>query len=1079
MMWGDPERAASMEQGGDQLATLLFQISSPAHIPWGDQRWQELLHGYDVWVHIDDNNPLVEQACRSMVKHAEVSSNLAALSLHVTRMMRDLTRDVRTLNLYQTAKANAKSIGEMEDERLLVADFSKRISCVAKARATAGALQVLRLLCHPVIVEASKDSESSVANTREVFTYHTRGDLISDQQAGYPLLHSLLDFISTLGMGRNAPIATRESDQNILRTPEIYDSAVFSFQLLFVLCGTQLYQPFQSSFERFSSCHYFLEEVFRQPNEDDGEYETTENNNLQIFWSSNRSGGSGSTRSIGNGSSNRINKRSKLKQRRAKSGRRRLWTPRAILETCLDWQLHRPSAPERSIAHYYYVLAKSAVDAKGGEKPGQDGLYENYMVVQAVSPNGQNLESDNGASDASSDLISMATSTSISNDKRYTRANGRASTKRNSLIVDTTRGILTLSGSIIFLPFRLVSLVYGVFRSGNGHDSNDLNRAAIMKKLNSARYSRTRDILWLSDTLLADLACSLILLLVSNNRNGEKNNAFRVDLKNLTDNRWNSDNERLGLTLPDLPIFSDEGNSIRLENVGMTDQNETESLSTNPPNQKISSSTSSIGESPLTLNFESLFLSFGNTLHTELGALLLYTILQSSPSVAESLAVRSDLDNLVMPLLRTLYFAARSNTFMAKDYGTKRRSSSGTTTLDIRSCPFRTQSQLYVIIILLLIFSQDSSFGRDVFRRAIILTVPWYKERNLKCINLGSVVILTLLRLLVFTLNRLDDVFLMNNCCAVLENLAPSVADLHEYAAMRLVSVTVNVMKKHAKLALAASHNRTDTGDENDGNVDDKPSNSNDPLEMHAEVAHCLLGLIRNGLSPKNVEDNKHLIYALVYHQADLLNLSKLKHTASKKKKKSTTKKKLYASAYTSRIVNVILKASELIQGESARSAPKALKTLERQMNDLKEAVLAADNEIANKSSSHRKPTSEGANHAVSKGSDAHYGGDEEDIRYTRSNSNSNALLSVSDDDFTYSYEEEADPEVFFVPYVWDLIVSAVTASTVEWKKDNIQAFALLDKVNEDEALVAERDTPTPDASLTSAEFSKNADEMV
>ena len=158
-------------------------------------------------------------------------------------------------------------------------------------------------------------------------------------------------------------------------------------------------------------------------------------------------------------------------------------------------------------------------------------------------------------------------------------------------------------------------------------------------------------------------------------------------------------------------------------------------------------------------------MSFGRTLHTESGALLLYTILQSSPSFAESLAVRSDLDSVVLPLLPTLYFASRSNTFMAKDYTSKcssitaKDTSSSMSLLDIRSCPFRTQSQLYVVVVLLLLFSQDLSFGRDVFRQVIVVTVPWYKERRLKCINLGSVILLTVLRSVLFTLNRLRDVF--------------------------------------------------------------------------------------------------------------------------------------------------------------------------------------------------------------------------------------------------------------------------------------------------------------------------------
>jgi len=65
----------------------------------------------------------------------------------------------------------------------------------------------------------------------------------------------------------------------------------------------------------------------------------------------------------------------------------------------------------------------------------------------------------------------------------------------------------------------------------------------------------------------------------------------------------------------------------------------------------------------LTINFEELFHSFGGILHNEVGSLVLYTLLQSSPIFAKSLAVRSgnDLENLVLPLLRTLYVSSSSS----------------------------------------------------------------------------------------------------------------------------------------------------------------------------------------------------------------------------------------------------------------------------------------------------------------------------------------------------------------------------------------------------------------------------------
>jgi hypothetical protein len=48
-------------------------------------------------------------------------------------------------------------------------------------------------------------------------------------------------------------------------------------------------------------------------------------------------------------------------------------------------------------------------------------------------------------------------------------------------------------------------------------------------------------------------------------------------------------------------------------------------------------------------------------------------------------------------------------------------------------------------------------------------------------------------------------------------------------------------------------------------------------------------------------------------------------------------------------------------------------------------------------------------------------------------------------EDFIFTYEEEADPEIFFVPYVWEVIVCVVTSSSVAWDKNRIQIFPLLD----------------------------------
>jgi hypothetical protein len=249
-------------------------------------------------------------------------------------------------------------------------------------------------------------------------------------------------------------------------------------------------------------------------------------------------------------------------------------------------------------------------------------------------------------------------------------------------------------------------------------------------------------------------------------------------------------------------------------------------------------------------------------------------------------------------------------------------------------------------------------------------------------------------------------------------NVSPSVVALHEYASMRLASVAVTVMKKHAKLAASAS-----PVDKRANELEEEDLNS--PLAMHEEVAHTILAVIKQSVSAVNLGENLHLIYALVYHQMDLIKLCR--------------NKSLYSSKETERIASVTLKAASLIQEEGARTAPKALKVLENQIDSLVKAANGAD---ARTQSKQRKQSS----------------GD----------------TSREDDDFTFTYEEEADPEIFFVPYVWELIVCCITSTSISWRKDKIRAFAILEEVEE----VHETHGNDYEGVPTTSGFA-NADEMV
>ena len=101
------------------------------------------------------------------------------------------------------------------------------------------------------------------------------------------------------------------------------------------------------------------------------------------------------------------------------------------------------------------------------------------------------------------------------------------------------------------------------------------------------------------------------------------------------------------------------------------------------------------------------------------------------------------------------------------------------------------------------------------------------------------------------------------------------------------------------------------------------------------------------------------------------------------------------------RILNVASKAASLIETDgSARTAPKALKILSDHIDQIRNAV--ADGRKRNEQ-----------------------------------------------EEFTFTYEEEADPEIFFAPYVWEVIVCALTSASIEWNKNQIRVFPLLEELLE------------------------------
>jgi hypothetical protein len=876
-----------------------------------------------------------------MTKHASTSSNLAGMVWHVNSMLKEIIKSLESLKKNDNA--------------------SVKISLVGKSRVVCGALNLLRIMIHDVIISYANDTDG----LRKALMYTSRNSTNKNEDVSHELMDVLMTYICLC--------VTKDIAIEIYSTAELYDALVFSLNVLLVLSSTQLYQTFVSSFQmednlRFQ-CNYFLDMVMIEARQ------------RQVDM-----------------------KEGKLKSIK---GYPYKWTSQCLLSIIFKWMTERPRPPHRSIAGHAAEMAKMVAIEVKGEKVDSDGLFENHTVVLASTQK-------KGAPENS--ILDHANRSSVERNVLPHRSSSR-------VLIDATNKVLTVSTSLLLLPFRLMVLALKALGQsphllgGGKLTAEDIKRKELLALYEggaSVEASPTNDVLWLSDSPIADLGTALFLIYTNSLRASAadtsiedislRTNPFRVDLASLDDNRWENYSNRKddGFLGEETDVF---------ETIDLS-QSETDRQSAlhhyrNPEKSNL-----------LTVNFEHMFECFERTLHSEIGALSLYTLIHSSPIFAASIAIRSDLDRLVLPLLRTLYFSSSISRHISGRTVVKDSISS----VDVRQHPFRSTSHLYLITILLLIFSQDASFGPVCFRRTNIQLVSWYKERQLKNISLGSLLISSLVRCMTFNLNRMSDPFLLSNCCAVLLNISPHIENIHSYAAMHLVSVLISTMKRYTVLVI-----------KNGG----KPASEEDVtsiLGMYSESCRILLQVVKHAIRKKTVDKNLHLVYALVYHQRDLTTVLNAKSSP-------------FQEVDAERIQNVISAANEIIKEASARTAEKSMDALTQNLDVLKRRMKK------------NGPHSNSSNASVDS---------------TVSDSTMTGM-----EDFKFTYEEESDPETFFVPYVWEVVVCTVTSGSLEWDRTNIKAFQLLQNIMSSGQDVGQQEQSVAQSQSTMTGYSQDIGDVV
>ncbi|KAL8162708.1 hypothetical protein V2J09_014197 [Rumex salicifolius] len=241
--------------------------------------------------------------------------------------------------------------------------------------------------------------------------------------------------------------------------------------------------------------------------------------------------------------------------------------------------------------------------------------------------------------------------------------------------------------------------------------------------------------------------------------------------------------------------------------------------------------------------FASLFDTLAMCIADESATLLLYSLVHGNAGFLEYVLVRTDIDTLLMPILETLYNAHR-----------------------------RSSNQIYMLLIILLILSQDSSFNASI-HKLMIPNVPWYKERRLHYTSLGSLLVIVLVRTVKYNLSKLryviislQDVYLHTNCLAALANMAPHVHRLSSYASQRLVILFDMLSRKYTKLAEQKNNlKKSEKGISIDGG-DDIPVDTLMELHTYTDFLRIVLEII-NAILTYALPRNPEVVYAILQRQ--------------------------------------------------------------------------------------------------------------------------------------------------------------------------------------------------------------------
>ena len=221
------------------------------------------------------------------------------------------------------------------------------------------------------------------------------------------------------------------------------------------------------------------------------------------------------------------------------------------------------------------------------------------------------------------------------------------------------------------------------------------------------------------------------------------------------------------------------------------------------------------------ISFEKIYMSVTRDFEEEECTLLTYSLLHDNKAFRELVLSRGDSETFLLPLLHKIYNSKEEKA-----------------------------NHIYTLLIILTLLTQDASFVINTHKQ-VLISVPWFTERILDEIRLGSLIVVVLVTLTHYNISHQKDMYLNKFCLAIISNMGPYFVNIHTYAAQRLVTLTRLLTLKCEKIFQT-------------------PTASNEEKETYysllktsLETINCILVLNKEGGLRKNLR----LVYELLYQR--------------------------------------------------------------------------------------------------------------------------------------------------------------------------------------------------------------------